>query len=231
MSLTPYNGDIKQSLKWMQNNAPAIQSLIASKAAWYNNYHTQFWAQWTTNVFDIRTANPFGLMIWCIILGVPSDIFGLFPTNNSWAYGANRQNFVYSGMSAVANPNTVGGNFYGGGNTTVINLNEVRWALQLRYSALVSNGRIEYINRMLKYIFSPNAAWNFPGKQYFYCTDLTAPAQTLTPTAPVTVPFYLEYRIGLNTPISGQFLTLMNSPQYGIMPVGAACRYLVKQES
>jgi hypothetical protein len=231
MSLVPYNSDILQALKWMQNNAPAIQSLLNKKSAWYQQYQTNFWQQWTENVFDIRSANPFGLMIWCIILGVPSEIFGLFPLDNSWAYGPLRQNFVYSGLHPVANPNLVGGNFYGGGNTTVVNLVEVRQALQLRYAALVSNGRIEYINRMLKNIFSPDDDWSFPEKKYFYCTDLTAPAQTLTPTAPVTTPFYLEYRIGINTKISAQFLGLMNSPQYGIMPVGAACRYLVKQES
>jgi hypothetical protein len=100
-------------------------------------------------------------MIWCIILGVPSQLFGLYPGNTSFAYGAYRQNYVYSGEGyAIMDPNMQGGNFYGGGDTTVLNLNEVVYALQLRYASLVSNGRISFINRMLNFIFNGGKPWD-----------------------------------------------------------------------
>jgi len=232
MTMTPYNGDLTQALKWLQNNAPNIQSLVNQKANWYTQFNDQFWADWETNIFNISTANPFGIMIWCIILNVPASLFGLYVTGQtSWAYGANRQNYVYSALHVESNPNTVGGNFYGGENTTIVNIQEARWVLMLRCAALVSNGRLSYINQMLKFIFNSNQAWNFPGKSYFYVTDSTAPAQTLVPTAPVTTPFYMEYRIGLNFSVSSQFINILNSPQYGIVPTCAGSKYLVVQET
>jgi Protein of unknown function (DUF2612) len=232
MTMTPFNGDIHQSLKWMQNNAPNIQTLIQQKSDWYSQYHTSFWTGWEANIFDLRTANTFGLMIWCIILGVPSTLFGLYPNNVSWAYGNQRQNYIADDAnSPTTNPNEMGGNFYGGGDSTVLNLDEVRWALQLRYVALVSDGRISFINTMLRFIFNQGQPWSFPGKRYFYLTDITAPAQTLTPSAPVTTAHYMEYRVGLNLPISAQFINLLNSAQYGFMPSCAGTRYQVIQES
>jgi Protein of unknown function (DUF2612) len=231
MTMTPFNGDMKQALKWMHNNAPNIQLMVDKKSDWYSQYHTTFWSDWEKNVFNLQTANTFGLMIWCIILNVPASLFGLYPLNVSWAYGPNRENFIESGMNSPVNPNTVGGNFYGGGDSTIINLTEVRWALQLRYVALVADGRLSFINEMLKYIFNSDQPWNFPGKRYFYVTDITAPTQTLTPSAPVSRPMYMEYRIGSGLPISGQFLNLMNSPQYGITPSVAGVAYHVIQEA
>lgn len=173
MSLTPYNGDIKQCLKWLQNNAPQLQQLIQSKSDWYQQYHSKFWSDWESNIFDLRTCNAFGLMIWCIILNVPSDLFGLFPLNLSFAFGNQRQNFTAVGdpNAPVTNPNVPGGNFYGGGNTTILDLTEVRWALQLRYVALVSDGRLSFINEMLNFIFNDAQPWDFPNKKYFYVAD------------------------------------------------------------
>lgn len=303
MSVTKYNGDLQQAMKWLQNNAPRIQQMVQSKADWYEQFHTQFWANWESNVFDLRTANAFGLSIWCIILNVPADLFGLFPENLSWGYGPNRQNYTSVGdpNAPTTDPNTPGGNFYGGGNTTLLNLNEVRWALQLRYASLISDGRLSYINQMLNFIFNGGQPWDFPGKKYFYVADGTVTAQpanvtaiyvagvlqsvaaysvnvntgvvtfttapangaavtwtgsfnqaiagtpvnigtgngsnkTFTLTAPgivnpVTTTNYMEYRVGANMGLSAQFITLLNSSQYGICPSCAGIKYLVVQES
>jgi Protein of unknown function (DUF2612) len=231
MTMVPFNGDITQAMKWMQNNAPNIQLMVSKKSDWYTQYHATFWSDWQKNIFDLRTANTFGLMIWCIILGLPASLFGLYPLNVTWAYGPNRKNYIESGMNSPVNPETIGGNFYGGGDSTIINLTEVRWALQLRYVSLVSDGRLSFINEMLRFIFNGDRPWSFPSKRYFYVTDSTAPVQTLTPSLPVTKPLYMEYRIGSGLPISGQFLNLMNSPQYGITPSCAGTSYLVIQEA
>lgn len=230
MSMTPFNGDLTQSLKWEQNNASAIQSLVAQKAAWYTKYNTTFWTNWEQQVFDLRTATPFGLMVWCVILGVPSQLFGLFPNSNAWAYGEDRQNFVYGGGALPATDrNLVGGNFAGGGNTTVVDLDDVRHALQLRYVSLVSNGRLSFINQMLRYIFNDNQPWDFPGKRYFYVADKTI--QAATGIAAITADHYMEYRVGANMGLSSQFVNLLNSAQYGITPSCAGTKYLVVQES
>ncbi|UVN14295.1 hypothetical protein FBPa21_0035 [Pseudomonas phage vB_PaeM_FBPa21] len=174
MTLPAYNSDIQQALKWLHNQAPGITGLIQRKAQWYDRFSRQFWANWERDVFHLKTANPFGLMVWCIILGTPSKGFGLYPKNSSWAFGRLRQNFIYSGAQvpppADASP---GGNFYGGGNAEILNLDEIRKVLQLRYVALISNGSIAYINRMLKYIFNDDEPWDEATGLYFYLMDST----------------------------------------------------------
>lgn len=231
MTMTPYNGDITQALKWLQSNAPNIQSLVNQKAAWYQQYNDSFWSDWEANVFDISTANQFGILLWCIILGVPSAIFGIYGGGVSWAYGVNRQNFIYSGFDpTIPAKNMTGGNFFGGGSTTIIDIEEARQALMLRYATLVSNGSIKFINKMLRFVMNNNQPWNFPGKVYFYVTDSTAPAQSLVPTAPVTTDLHMEYRIGANLNLSAQFINILNDPKYGILPSCAGTSYTVIQE-
>src|ERR1700730_2318587 len=106
MTMQAYDGDLTQALKWLQNEAPNLQSLVNQKAAWYSQFHESFWANWQVNVFNLQTANSFGLMVWCIILGVPSQLFGLYPVDASFAYGALRQNYKYSGVGyAITDPN------------------------------------------------------------------------------------------------------------------------------
>jgi len=123
----------------------------------------------------------------------------------------------------------IGGNFYGGGSTTIINLGEVKQALQLRYVSLVSNGRFSFINRMLRYIFNNDQPWDYAAGNYFYVAD-----NTLVPStgvAEITQSNYMEYRIGPALSLSDQFLTLLNTPEYGIIPSCAGVKYLVVKES
>ena len=181
MALTPYDTNILQALKWQQNKAPNITSLIQQKANWYQQFNTTFWQNWETTVFDLRTAGSFGILIWCIILGVPSQLFGLFGNSRAWAYGPNRQNFVYNeGGTPPADANLIGGNFAGGGATTILNPEEAIWALQLRYAALVSNGRIAFVNFMLNWIFNSGEPWDFAAGRYFYVADCTVAGQPAT---------------------------------------------------
>jgi hypothetical protein len=265
MTMTPYDTDLTRCLKWMQNNAPNIQAIINQKATWYQKYNATFWTNWQDNVYDIQTANAFGLVVWCIILGLPLDIFVFDPITNAFAYGDQRGNFLDGGGNVApitfvsgpviynsgvvvptagwnlnetsdavtfnsgyipaegavltwagtvkqqntgqtmiiqeprqfgtgtgsqssfslipsdsANYNETGNNFYGGGSTIVGLLDEIRYCCQLRYVALVSNGRQQWINQMLQYIFNDGEAWNFPGGEYFYLTDATQAAQAVT---------------------------------------------------
>lgn len=210
-----WNGDILQALKWQHNKAPNIQSLLQQKADWYEKFHTQFWIDWEVSVFNLDTANNFGLMVWCIILGVPSQLFGLYPPDGAWAYGADRQNYVYSGTDPLLpDPNTDGGNYYGGGEFTLLGAEEIRLALKLRYAALVSNSRIEYINRMLNWIFNKGAAWDIAGGKYAYVTDVTGVGSGLSA-------FRMDYHFGPNMNLSPQFINLLNQTQYGILPAAA----------
>jgi hypothetical protein len=263
MTMTPYNGDLTRALKWQQNNAPNIQSIVQQKANWYAKYQAGFWTNWQANIFDLATANSFGLVVWCIILGIPLDLFNFSPVTNAFAYGAQRGNYLDGGgnvapiqfasgsptiyangavvpggdwslnetsdeitfTSAPAtgavltwtgtvtqqttgqvlivnqprqfgtgngstvsfslipsdseNYNETGNNFYGGGSSSVGLLSEIRYACQLRYIALVSNGRQQWINQMLQFIFNDGEAWDFASGNYFYLTDGTQATQNV----------------------------------------------------
>lgn len=66
--------DMLSALIWRNNEASAIQSLLQSKLAWYDQNHEKFWDDWCTNVFNLDTANAFGLSVWAQILGIPLQL-------------------------------------------------------------------------------------------------------------------------------------------------------------
>lgn len=222
-----YTGYIPRSLKWMHNKAPNITSLITQKSNWYGIYNTKFWDDWKRDVFDLRTANSFGLMIWCIILGVPSQAFGLYAKALHWAYGPFRQNFKWSGIEPPpSDANLLGGNFTGGSDRTVLNIKEVRACLRLRYYALVGNGSLAFINYALRDVFKefvPNGVWDYPGGQYVYASDESDTFDT-------TAPLVLEYRIGANVAISQNMINLLNLKQFGILPKLAGVKTIVVRD-
>lgn len=222
MSMVPWNGDITQCLKWLQANAPRIQSIIQAKARWYELNNKAFWDAWQINVFNLRTANNFGLMVWCIILGLPTQLFGLQGTGRVWAFGKFRQNYVFDPLfnPNLQNPNLIGGNFYGGGNTTLVNIEEVRFALLLRYAMLVGNGRVEYMNRALLNVFRPKEEWDFTTNTYAYVKDVTSSDGS-------RLPFEIEYVFGSGLGLSDQFLNLLRATQYGILPQCAGSKIIV----
>ena len=227
MTMTPFNGDQLQSLKWLQNKAPNIQSMAQQKADWYSKYCDSFWTNWQTAVFDIRTANNFGLAVWAIILGLPAGTFNFSPLVRAWAYGPNRQNYVFDpnfDPPSLPNPNTIGGNFYGSGQSVVTAISEIRYALLLRYVALVSNGRLAFVNHMLQYIFNGGEPWDFPNNKFFYVTDST------DATSPTSGAFNVEYRIGKAMNLSAQFISLISS-EYGVLPSFAGSKVTVVKET
>jgi hypothetical protein len=245
MSLTPPPSSPTSALKWKHNQTPNLTKLINSKAAWYTQFNDNFWTNWEENVFDLRTASPFGLLIWCIILGVPSQIFGLYANPKAWAFGNKRQNFDWSaGGVPPSYANVMGGNFIGGNSTQLLDINEARMALRMRYYSLISNGRPEMINAALLDVFGINSTlpvvttvnkWDFANKKYLFLADSTMPStQPVLPSGTgFTVPAAgtMTYHLGANYPMSTQLFSVMNNPAYGIMPTVSGIRYTVHRDS
>lgn len=63
--------DFEKHILWQYNNAPALNSLMQSKQAWYDTNHNNFWNDYIKNVLNISTANDYGLSIWGSILQIP----------------------------------------------------------------------------------------------------------------------------------------------------------------
>lgn len=66
--------DILDAIDWQRANAPAFVALAKKKQEWYEESHCKFWNDWTKDVFNLDTANEFGLSVWSRILDVP--LFG-----------------------------------------------------------------------------------------------------------------------------------------------------------
>ncbi len=139
--------DLLSALIWQYNNATTLQSIIQSKQDWYDANQKQFWLDFITNIFDLSTANEFGLSVWSIILDLP--LFQNTP------YNPDLPTFGFGGANGAVN-------FDNGilqdsnGSTNALPLNTKRIALQLRYFQLTSSGTVPEANRMLKFIFGTN---------------------------------------------------------------------------
>ena len=138
-----YNVDILAALLWQDNNASNITGLLTYKQDWYDVNQEQFWEDWYTNVFNLQTANDFGLAVWSIILDLPlfyqldngsPPIFG-FSGSTSGRYNFNN--------GVLASPRQ------GYSLTTA----QKRIALQLRYFDLVNNMAIPEINKFMNFVF------------------------------------------------------------------------------
>lgn len=139
--------DLTQSILWQYNNATNINGLINDKQAWYDTNQTGFWEDWYTHVFNLITANNFGLIVWCIILNLPFLVLIEPVTKPIWGFNIN--------PSENSNVNFTRGTFAPGTSSRIIlTTEEQRLFLRLRYFQLVSYGDIIFTNNFLDLLFN-----------------------------------------------------------------------------
>ena len=66
--------NLKKCLLWQYNNAPALRALILQKQDWYKTHQEDFWNYWYNSVFNLDTADDFGLTVWGEILDFPRQV-------------------------------------------------------------------------------------------------------------------------------------------------------------
>lgn len=160
-----YSVNLLRALLWQYNDAERLQGLLTRKAAWYDVNHVQFWTDWGRDVFDVRTANDFGLCVWAAILGLP---IAALPTDDPnkpiWGFGG------VAGTDADFRQNYENGNFAAGGYVLFMSLEQKRKAVQLRYFQLISNGSVTTTNDALAYVFGPGvvSVWTSPDMKIRY---------------------------------------------------------------
>jgi len=131
--------NVTRSLIWQYNDATNLQSIIENKQTWLDNNVKQFWSDWYTNVYNLETANNFGLSIWAIILGVKF----------SSALTAQSLPFNFDGSGGY---NFENGAFVPFGDV-ILTTSQKRTILKLRYRQLISNGTIDDIYYAMQSIF------------------------------------------------------------------------------
>lgn len=164
-----FSVDLTKSLLWQYQNAPNLQSLVNQKNAWYAENETEYWEDWYNDVFNLKTANDFGLSVWSIILGQPTYINNQPSPKNypAWGFGQYHKNFTQGNFAS------------NNGNTYKLPKEVARIVLQLRYFQLVSSGTVPETNRMLSYVFQDyGAAWLEDGlnmtQRYYFSFPLSS---------------------------------------------------------
>lgn len=161
--------DVLRSVLWAYNEAENLQALLTKKQAWYDANHVDFWDDWVVNVFDMRTANDFGLAVWSVILDLP--LFGdntVSPTTYL-AFGFDTGE-VLPATSPIrafqdpAQPLATGGNFATDTRGAFgIPTEQKRILLRLRYFQLVTRGALPEVNRFLLALLGPNELYALDG--------------------------------------------------------------------
>lgn len=137
-----YSVNLLRAIVWQYDSAANLRGLVQAQQDWMDDNQEAFWTDWYTDVFDLRTANTFGLTVWSIILGVP--LVGPSSSGKegpAWAFGSARQNFGR-------------GNFGGSGAPIALQEEEARLVLRLRYYQLVSRGTVPATNAFLAELFA-----------------------------------------------------------------------------
>lgn len=66
--------DLEKSILWQYDKSDKLKSLITQKQAWYKENVTDFITNFFSNIFNLKTANDFGLAVWGKILNFPRQI-------------------------------------------------------------------------------------------------------------------------------------------------------------
>jgi hypothetical protein len=180
-----YSVNILKSILWQYDQAPNILSLLTAKQEWYTTNQTDFWEAWYTDVFNLQTANLFGLAVWSIILNVPLYVPYEPEPDDTPIWGFN-DNTDYPTLENTY-LNFFGANFSARGDVIELTEEEQRFLLRLRYYQLTTRGEVWDINRFLNYLVSTSNI-GFTGQMYaldglqmnmrYVFTDTTFP-QTL----------------------------------------------------
>lgn len=146
-----FSVDLLRAILWQYNDATRLQSLLQSKASWYGRVQSEFWNDWIADVFDLRTANDFGLSVWAVILGLPlavtvesdpgQDFFGFASDDDNFGNG----NFAPSGAIGLTTE-------------------QRRAALRLRAHQLFTRPSVTQANRVMTDVFGPG--WGYVSDTY-----------------------------------------------------------------
>lgn len=138
-----FSVDLMRALLWQYNDASRLEALVRQKQTWYDANQSAFWNDWVADVFDLRTANDFGLSVWAIILDIPLVVASAVDPSDKpiWGFGQYRENFTNGNFAAIS--------------SSALSTEQKRLVLRLRYFQLVNDGAVTEINAFFAYLFAP----------------------------------------------------------------------------
>ncbi|MDR2093037.1 MAG: DUF2612 domain-containing protein [Azoarcus sp.] len=134
--------DLLRALLWQYNDAAHLQALVRAKQAWIDANHDAFWRGWLRDVFDLRTANDFGLRVWSAILGVKAVTEIPATDKANFGFGAANRNFGNGNFGQI------------GTRSHTLDTEQKRLLLRLRYFQMVARCTVPETNRFMAAVFS-----------------------------------------------------------------------------
>lgn len=142
-----FSVDLLINILWQYDSTTGLRGLVEQKEAWYTEEHTDFWNDWIVDVFNLDTANDFGLAVWAIILGIPLVVVPPpDPGKVAFGFGIERANFN-------------NGNFAPSSNSFGLTTEQKRLILKLRYFQLITRGAAPEVNAFLNHVFGPGEVY------------------------------------------------------------------------
>ncbi len=140
--------DIRQAVLWQYEQAEKIKELTLRREAWLRENHLDFWEAWYRDVFNLDTANEFGLAVWARILDAPLDFVNSDqPGKVPFGFGAFNKNFNNGNFAQQA------------GSTQGLTTSQKRIVLKLRYAQITSRCTVPDINKALAGVFGAGNAY------------------------------------------------------------------------
>lgn len=144
-----FSVDLMRSILWQYEGAPRAVAMARNDQAWLDGHHSDFWRNWHRDVFDLDSANEFGLAVWARILGVSLEIGAARRVEGVFGFGVNNANFE-------------NGNFGRASDGQVsLDIESARKLLKLRWFQLTMRPTTPNINRALENVFGVGKAFVF----------------------------------------------------------------------
>lgn len=157
--------NIEKAIDWQRGSAEKLNKLIQLKQAWYKENHCDFWSNWVTDVFDLRTANEFGLSVWAVILDLPifDESEKSPPDYPAIYFGQYRKNFNNGNFGKNAS------------RVDSLSLEQKRIMLQLKAFILNMRSTTPEINRKLDQLFGDGQIYVLDNLDMTYTYVITDP--------------------------------------------------------
>lgn len=131
------------AILWQYEDAEKLKAIISAKQAWVNDNQRDFWSSWYTEVFNIDTANAFGLSVWARILDAPLKITVSPQTKKiPFGFGSFNKNFN-RGNFGIDSDQSQG-----------LSIEQQRLVIRFRYFQITTTCSIPEVNSFLKDMFS-----------------------------------------------------------------------------
>ncbi|MEJ2896633.1 DUF2612 domain-containing protein [Bordetella avium] len=142
-----FSVDLLASILWQYEGAPMAVQLARNDQAWIDASQTKFWHDWRQDVFDLDTANEFGLSVWARILGVSIEVSERRRVDGVFGFGVSNRNFDNGNFGTARD------------GDTRLDKESARKLLKLRWFQLTMRPTVPNINKAIEDVFGPGAAF------------------------------------------------------------------------